>query len=277
MMDETDRLKENSDFADQENLQNEEATLLVVEDDEDMLFFISSGLEENYQIIEAVNGQDGLLKAHEYIPDLVVTDLMMPVMDGIELCRQLKTHSETSHIPVIMLTAKKSLESQIEGLETGADDYITKPFHMVLLEARIKNLLRIRQLLREQYSKPFMTGQQRSFTGSPLDQEFMSRVLKAVQKNYSDWEFKSEELASLLNMSARTLQRKLKAVTGQTPSGFINEYRMVQAAELLQKTDASITDIAFQVGYDESSHFTRMFKKVYDVSPSQYRTDHLSS
>jgi YesN/AraC family two-component response regulator len=277
MTDDVENSIENQPALTEEDCSNERPSLLVVEDDVELLSFIASGFSDNYDVIEAGNGQIGLLKARTFIPDLVITDLMMPVMDGISLCRELKKNPETSHIPVIMLTAKNSMDSQLEGLETGADDYITKPFHMVLLEARISNLLKNRQMLREQFSKQFIAGEQQPFLENAVDRQFMAKVLKILEDNYSDWGFKSDDFASALNMGVRTLQRKLKAVADQTPASFINEFRMMKAAKLLVGTTGSITDIAFQVGCDESSHFTRMFKKYYDMSPSKYRAAHCPS
>jgi DNA-binding response OmpR family regulator len=250
------------------------SSLLVVEDDADLRAFIVAGLKPNYEVIEAGNGQEGLEKACEHIPDLIVTDLMMPVMDGIEMCRQVKTNPETSHIPMIMLTAKSSVENQVEGLNMGADDYMTKPFHMILLEARIGNLLSSRRMLREQYSKQFMMTEEQPFLKNSVDREFVELAVRVVEANYLSQDFRPEKFAKELNMNLRTLQRKLKAVADRTPAGFINEFRMMQAAKLLTTTSRKITEIAEQVGCDEPSHFTRMFKKYYDNTPLKYRFAH---
>lgn len=250
---------------------HEAPLILIVEDDIDIRLFISLGLSENYQVVEAVNGKDGLEKAREYVPDLVVTDLMMPVLDGIALCRELKTRPESSHIPVVMLTSKTSVESQLEGLQIGADDYITKPFNMILLEARIANLLESRRQLREQFSRQFIPGGYTPFLENSTDREFLDKAVDAVEQHYADWDFKAEEFAASLNMSLRTLQRKLKAVADRNPTGFVNEFRMTKAAGLLLSTSLTVTEIAFQVGCDESSNFARLFRKHFKMSPSSYR------
>jgi signal transduction histidine kinase/DNA-binding response OmpR family regulator len=252
---------------------NEESPLiLVVEDDEEVRAFIVEGLESSCRVETAEDGLIGLQKAKEQVPDLIITDLMMPGMDGIALCKELKTSMETSHIPVIMLTAKASLEHQVEGLQTGADDYITKPFHMILLQTRIHNLLEARRVLREQFCReyPVLTS---TTLESKVDKEFIDKALRVVEENYTDARFDLDEFAAALNISRRSLQRKLKAVADQTPLGFITEFRMMQAAKLLTGTENTIADICFQVGCDEPSNFYRLFKKYYQMSPSQYRAE----
>ncbi len=275
MKDKRDKITERR-AADEESL-NETPLVLVVEDDADILSFIALELMDDYQVVKAVDGEDGLAKALEYIPDLVVTDLMMPGMDGIALCRELKTNPDTFHIPVIMLTAKTSEESQLEGLKTGADDYCMKPFNIVLLQARIANLLQSRRVLREQLSRQFVPGEQPLFLENTSDREFLERAARVVGEKYTNWDFKAEEFSSTLGMSLRTLQRKLRAVVNLSPAGFISEYRMKRASELLALTTRSVTEIAFQVGYDESSSFSRAFKKHFKMSPSTYRSTHSTS
>lgn len=246
--------------------------VLVVEDDVDILSFIAMELVEDYRVLKAVDGQEGLELALQHIPDLVVTDLMMPVMGGLELCRRLKADPATSHIPVVMLTARTSEENQLEGLKTGADDYVVKPFNILLLQARIANLLESHRLLREQFAQGFEAGVQSTYAGS--GGAFIDQATRVVGEHYSEWDFKSEEFAAALGMSLRTLQRKLKAVAGFSTGGFIAEYRMKHAAELLVKSSKTVTEIAFDVGYDESSSFSRVFKKHFGISPSEYRAKH---
>jgi len=248
--------------------------VLLVEDDLDLLSFIASGLEASFQVIKATDGQDGLDVALEYCPDVVVTDLMMPGMDGLSLCRELKTNPETSHIPVIMLTAKNTIESQLEGFETGADDYITKPFNLILLEARINNLLTTRRLLREQFRRTLYSPDP-SLAEYPMERKFLEEAVQVVETSCSDSAFKSEELASSLKMGLRSLQRKLKAVADKTPAKLINEVRMRRATKLLVNTSLSVTEIAFEVGCEGSSNFAKTFKQQYGLTPSKYRSAHL--
>ncbi|MCU0858502.1 MAG: response regulator, partial [Pontiellaceae bacterium] len=250
--------------------------ILIVEDDLDIRNFIAEGLSPSFQTETAEDGAEGLRIAKAQVPDLIITDLMMPVMDGIALCRELKTGMETSHIPVIMLTAKTSLEHQMEGLKTGADDYITKPFHMELLRVRIANLLESRRLLREKFSRENAVSTP-VIPENTLDKEFFEKTQKVLEEGYSDWEFSPEQFADGLNMSLRTLHRKLKAVAGRTPGDFLNEFRMAKAAELLIGTSLPVTEISFQTGFDEPTNFSRTFKKYYKMSPSKYRSIHQSS
>ncbi|MBM4152608.1 MAG: response regulator, partial [Kiritimatiellaceae bacterium] len=255
---------------------NEETPrILVVEDDEDIRSFIVDGMSPRYVVLEADNGATGLQMAREQVPDLIITDLMMPIIFGVELCRTLKTSMETSHIPVVMLTAQASLEHQMEGLKTGADDYIIKPFHMELLQIRVANLLESRRLLREKFGQ-LVPSISAGIPENIYEKEFLEKVMAVVEQNYSDDTFDRDQLASGVNMSLRTLSRKLKAVSDRTPSGLIQEYRMMKAAELLAGTALSITDITFQVGCDDTSHFSRQFKQYSSMSPSAYRSKHQS-
>ena len=250
--------------------------LLVVEDDVDLLSFIVSELEDDYQVIFATNGREGLRQAREYIPDLVVTDLMMPDLGGMELCTELKANQETSHIPLIMLTAKTSLGSQLEGLETGADDYITKPFHMALLEARIHNLLESRRMLRERFSQAFMLPDY-AVSDNAMDQAFFGKLFTVLEASVSDPEFDATRFARKLNMSLSSLHRKVKALTGETPARLIWNMRLKKAAALLTSSPRRITEIAFEVGYSNSNHFGRQFKQRYGMTPREYRAAAASS
>ena len=263
---------------------DETPVILVVEDDADYRWLIVSDLEDDYQVVEAENGKAGLEKALETIPDLVVTDLMMPAMDGIELCRRLKTGVETAHIPVVMLTAKTSAESQIEGLKTGADDYVTKPFNMVLLKARIHNLLETRRLLRSHFSSQFaqsaleLEGSASETLDMPelrsgVDRKFWDDLCRVLKKNHADPDFNIDALAIDLYMSQRSMQRKIKALMDLTPVQLIAEYRLKKAEALLMDHDVHVTDIAFKVGFGDLSHFYRLFKKKHGMNPSQYRDE----
>jgi len=261
--------------------------VLVVEDDADIRDFIMGGLKDRYRVVGAINGAEGLEKTRELVPDLVVTDLMMPIMDGLELCRSLRGHVETSHIPVLMLTAQSSLEHQIEGLETGAADYITKPFHMVLLQTKIANILESRVLLqrrfRQQWADEPIQGApctsevdsgelERPVAENHLDQEFLEKVCRILEENGCDPEFSSSQLATELNMGLRTLQRKVKAMSNCTPVNLILEFRLKKSTELLRDPSFNITETAFEVGFNDSGNFYRQFKKQYGMSPSEYRS-----
>jgi len=243
--------------------------ILLVEDNEDMRQFIKAQLIEDYQVIEAKNGEQGLKIASTTIPDLIVSDLMMPKMDGIQLCNKLKTSVETSHIPVIMLTARAGIENKIEGLETGADDYLTKPFDAKELYARVKNLILQRQRLREHYS----AGQQKldpeKVTVTSLDKKFLEQVLALLEKHHTDANYGVPQMQQDLAMSKTQLHRKLKALTNESPGELLRNFRLKRAAQLLsQKTD-TVTQIAYQVGFNNLSYFAKCFKEQYGVAPSR--------
>ncbi len=259
--------------------------ILVAEDDEDSRWLIVSELEGSYRVIEADNGKEALSMTLEQIPDLLVTDIMMPVMDGTELCRRVKEHPFTAHIPVVMLTAKSSVESQIEGFETGADAYITKPFSMELLKARIQNLLVMRRQLRKRFSEQLSDPEGMGYLQQPadvemfpqphfqnrMDGEFWEKSCEILKRRSAEIDFSIESLADELGMSQRSLQRKIKAVSDRTPVQLIAEYRLQQAVRLLSGTSRPITDVAYEAGFGDLSHFYRLFKKRFGRNPSQYR------
>ena len=251
----------------------ERPTILVAEDDSDMLRYLYLELNEHYDVIKAVNGVEGLEQALETIPDLIITDIMMPVMDGVELCRQLKSNLHTSHIPIIMLTAKASVENQIEGLECGADDYVTKPFHTTLLKARVHNLLESRRLIKEQLSREFPLISEQVYSEDMVEHGFLKRAIRVVEEHISESEFNPDRFADIMNMSVSSLHRKMRALTDRTPMQMISEIRIRHAAKLLTSSSLNMTEIAFEVGYDGLTQFGRHFKAQYGITPSQYRAD----
>jgi signal transduction histidine kinase/ligand-binding sensor domain-containing protein/DNA-binding NarL/FixJ family response regulator len=243
--------------------------ILVVEDSTDMREYIKAALEPHYTVIEAVEGKEGVEKAQTYIPDLVVSDIMMPHMDGYQLCKILKNDRQTSHIPVILLTAKASEEHIVAGLETGADDYITKPFSMNILLARIKNLIDIRRQLqenvyREMSLKPVKTKV------STIDREFLDDLQTVLKEYMSDPDFNVEQLCKRLYMGNTTLYRKIRALCGQTPTEFIRTYRLKRAAEMLRNGQGSVTEVAFEAGFSSRAYFTKCFKETFHTLPSTF-------
>lgn len=248
--------------------------VMVIEDDLEIQQLLVDGLSESYQVMTETNGKSGLQTAVKLIPDLIISDVMMPFMDGISLCHELKQKTETSHIPVIMLTAKASNESQKKGLHTGADDYIIKPFNLELLLIRVSNLLESRKRLRERYKKEFLADKTIPAANNEIEKEFMDKIMEVLENQSTNCHFKTSDLAAALFMSTRSLSRKLKAVTDQSPKEFINTFKMKKASRLLLNTDMTIQQIAFEMGVDEASNFSRMFKHCYDVSPTEYREKH---
>jgi len=243
--------------------------LLIVEDNPDMRVYIRSNLINAYRIIEAEDGQEGFNKCAKVFPDLVISDVMMPKMDGFELCAKLKTDHRTSHIPVILLTARAAAEDKIGGLETGADDYIIKPFDARELQVRVKNLIEQRRKLRERFRKEgILQPQQVAVT--PTDQKFLQKVLEIVESHISDERFSVEAFGKEIGMSRTLLYRKLQALTDYSPNEFIRSMRLNQAAQLLAKQSGNVTQIAYQVGFNNLSYFARCFQRQFGVSPSRY-------
>ncbi|MEN8229451.1 MAG: ATP-binding protein, partial [Bacteroidota bacterium] len=244
-------------------------TVLVVEDNADVRTMIADNLESEFKVIEAVDGSAGLKLATKHLPDLVITDLMMPRMGGIEMCSQLKTDIQTSHIPVIMLTAKATLEDKMEGLETGADDYIFKPFDIKEVKVRTKNLIEQRRKLREKFRKE-ITIDPREIVITSIDEKFLKKAMEIVETHMSDEKFDVPGLCKEMNMSRSTLFRKLHALTSLSPVEFIRTIRLKRAASLLKQRYGNVYEVALEVGFSNPSYFTRMFRRSYEVSPSEY-------
>ncbi|MEX0289239.1 MAG: tetratricopeptide repeat protein [Flavobacteriaceae bacterium] len=245
-------------------------SILLIEDNADMRHFIKESLIERYRVAEATDGSAGFLKAKGDHPDLIITDLMMPKMDGLELCKKLKSDVDTSHIPVIMLTAKAGMENKLEGLETGADDYLTKPFDANELLVRTKNLIEQRKKLRELFSNKEVQIDPKKITVSSVDQRFVEDLLKVLEQHYSNGEFGVPQLQEALAMSKSQLHRKLKALTNQGPGELLRNFRLKRAAQLLMQKADTVTQIAYKVGFNDLSYFTKCFKELYGVVPSAY-------
>ncbi|MFI5237349.1 MAG: two-component regulator propeller domain-containing protein, partial [Ignavibacteriales bacterium] len=257
------------EILEKKKLLGDKPSILVVEDSKDVRTYLTVLLKSDYRIYEAVNGDDGLKKTSELLPDLIISDVMMPAMNGVEFCKKVKTDWLTSHIPVILLTAKASDESKIQGLETGADDYLTKPFSSKELSVRIKNLLEQRKNLRERFSKEIKV-EPASIAVTSLDNEFLQKAFTVAEKNLSNTEFNSEAFAKEMFVSRSQLHRKIIAITSQAPGEFIRTYRLKRAASLILEKRLSITQIAFEVGFSSSSHFTKAFRNHFNCLPTEF-------
>ncbi len=244
--------------------------ILLVEDNDDVRFYLREKLQDKFIVSEASNGKIGLQKAIEEVPDLIVTDVMMPEMDGNELSHQLRQHTQTSHIPVIMLTARGDLDSKLAGLQTGADDYLTKPVESRELLVRINNLIAQRQQLREKFAREiiFSSGKEDAKSMSQ-DEKFMHQVMEILQTNLEDEEFGVEELARSLHLSRYQLLRKIKALTGKSVSVFIRWVRLNRAKELLEKDQGTVSEIAFRMGFNSVAYFSSCFKEEFGIPPSK--------
>lgn len=244
--------------------------LLIVDDNADIRAYVRSVFETEYQIIEATDGLDGMERAIEQVPDLIISDLMMPNVDGLEFCRLLKSNEKTSHIPIVMLTAKANLESRIEGLTLGADDYLLKPFNAAEIKIRVKNLIEKQEKLRQYFGNQLADVKPVEAKVNPKEAAFLTKVQNIVEKRLSDGSFGVEQLAEELNMSPSQLLRKLKALTNLTAVEFVRERRLQRAAHLLKTQSVTIADVAFEVGFDNASYFSRIFQEKYGVLPSEY-------
>ncbi len=251
--------------------QNEkkEHQILIIEDNNDMRYFVREQLEQDYEVLEASNGKEGLKMTSSKIPDLIITDLMIPLIDGITLCKELKSGIHTSHIPIVMLTAKAGIENKLEGLETGADDYLTKPFNARELQVRVKNLISERQKLRELYAqKPDVNPKE--ITVTSLDEKFLTEVLELLETKHIESEFGVPQMQEALGMSKTQLHRKLKALTDHPPGELLRNFRLKRAAQLLLQRGENVSQIAYSVGFNGLSYFTKCFKELYGVAPSDY-------
>ena len=246
-------------------------TILLVEDNEDFRFYLKDNLRDQFNIIEAANGKEGWQKALGYHPDLVVSDISMPEMNGTDLCRKIKKDQRTSHLPVILLTALTGEEQQLKGLETGANDYMTKPFSFEILQSRIKNILDEQARLRKTFTKQVAVKPADISLASP-DEQFIFQALETVEANISNPAFSVEEMSRALFMSRVALYKKLLALTGKTPIEFIRSIRLKRAAQLLEKSQMTVAEIAYQVGFNDPKYFTRYFKAEFNVVPSAYIT-----
>jgi DNA-binding response OmpR family regulator len=244
-------------------------TLLLVDDNEEILEFLETELNEKYTIIKAMDGQVALELLKQEVIQLVISDIMMPLMDGFELCKIIKTNFEYSHIPVILLTAKNTLQSKIQGLETGADAYIEKPFSPEYLQVQIANLLMNRAKIKEYFvSSPLVHI--KSMAHTKTDELFLEKVNEAVYANLEDAALDVEKLAKLMNMSKPTLYRKIKSISDLTPNELINITRLKKAAELLVEGKYRIYEVADMTGYGSQTNFGRNFLKQFGMTPTDY-------
>jgi len=253
-----------------DSISKKSKTVLIVDDNDDFRFYLVENLRGMYNVIEANNGKIAYEKANRFIPDIIVSDVTMPVMDGYELCSKLKSEVNTSHIPIILLTANTMDEDKITGFEAGADDYISKPFNVGVLKARIRNMLIKKDEQRSKLNK--QSGLDISEINLPtLDEKLLDKVNKFTLENIANTEFGIEELSKLIGMSTVYLNKKISALTGKTTSEYVRSIRLRKAAQLLEKSDMSISEVAYEVGYNSPKYFSKYFKDEYKILPSEYR------
>ncbi|MBV5283527.1 MAG: response regulator [Paludibacter sp.] len=249
-------------------------TILIVDDNDDFRFYLVENLRGLYNVIEANNGKVAYEKVNRFLPDIIVSDVKMPQMDGFELCAKLKGEVNTSHIPVILLTANTLDEDKICGFEAGADEYVTKPFNVGVLQARIRNLLVKMDEQRIKVNEQL--GSDISDIHLPsLDEKLLEKVIRITNEKMADTEFGVEELSKVIGMSSVYLNKKMSALTGKTTSEYVRSIRLKKATQLLEKTDMTISEVAYEVGYNSPKYFSKYFKDEYGILPSEYRKNYM--
>jgi YesN/AraC family two-component response regulator len=251
--------------------EEERVSILLVEDNLDVRTYVRSCLEDKYVLWEARNGQEGIDMAIEQVPDLVVSDVMMPEKDGFELCESLKSDIRTSHIPIVLLTAKADQESRISGLRYGADAYLAKPFNREELEVRLEQLLENRRKLQERF-RHADSGEGAEDEAIRQEDAFLTRVREQLEENLDDENLGISGLARAIGVSRAQLHNKIKALTGQSPSVFVRTIRLRKARHLLLTTDLNVTQVAYEVGFRDPAYFSRTFSEEYGHSPKETRS-----
>lgn len=249
---------------------SETPVMLIVEDNEDMRFFISDHFSDAYHIYTAITGSEGLRKALEIIPDIIISDVMMPEMSGIDMCRHLKENKLSSHIPVVLLTARDSEIAVTEGYQVGADDYVSKPFSTELFEVRVRNLLKNRQRLRDCFIAAYLNQATHTKTDTGMDAHFMNELTLFIDRNIDEPMLNVEKLSDELNMSRVSLYRKIKSLTGLSAIEFIRGYKIKKAAELLLQSTYNVNEVCYKTGFSDVDYFRKCFKSQYGLSPKEY-------
>ncbi|RTE54021.1 response regulator [Arenibacter aquaticus] len=243
--------------------------LLIVDDNPDIRSFIKQILTKSYAIYEAENGQEGIELAKKIMPNVVICDILMPVMDGIAFCKSMKEHQETSHIPIIILTAKSSQESEVQSLQLGVDEYLRKPFNFELLELKLSNIVKRREQMRKRFNRD-ITLQPNEVTVTSMDEKFLSQAIQIVEKHMMNTDFNVEMMVSEMGLSRSNLYLKFKELTGLSSSEFIRNVRLKRAVQLFDQSDLSVKEIMYMTGFNTASYFSKCFKKQFGIVPSEY-------
>ena len=266
-----DRTGSNDDEAafEAEFKRNLSPKLLIVEDNKELRNLLTARLKDNYNILQAEDGEEGLEIAFREIPDMILSDVMMPRMDGIEMSKKIKGDIRTSHIPIILLTAKTGDDSKLQGLTAGADDYISKPFNQEILQVKIRNLVEMRKRNQAIFDRQIRIEPSRIAVDSP-DKQLISKAIEYTENNISNPDFSVGELSRELGMSRVHLYKKLSSLSGKTPIEFIRIIRLKRAAQLLAESRLTVSEIAYEVGFNNPKYFRKYFKDEFGVLPSQY-------
>lgn len=255
------------------DLDSDKTTILIVDDNQDVIDFIRTSLSSKYHFIIAENGQEGLDKAKNFAPELIISDIMMPVMDGLEFCRHIKSSPKTSHVMLILLTAKSLEQNKLEGVRHGADVYLTKPFEIPMLEAHIDNLINRKQELTNYFKSEFMTLQQEPEGDNNRDKKFLKKVMDLIEANISDPDFGVDAISKEIGMSSTHLYRKLKAQTGHSAQDIIKKYRIKKASLLLKNNEGNVSETMYKVGFSSASYFSKCFKAEFGMTPKEYQQE----
>jgi len=267
----TENLSPDEIVLEQKTFDPDKKTILLIDDQEDILLYMKQTLANDFNLAYAANGEEGFQKTIQVLPDIVVSDVMMPVCDGIEYCKKLRSHLPISHIPVILLTAKSEKQTVIEGYETGADDYIFKPFDAEILHARIQNLIHRHQLLHKQYNadENMDAGM---LARTDLDKQFLEEIVKQVEANMSQPEFSVLSMVDSMKIGRTTFYKKIKSITGMSANDFVKDIRLKHAAKLLKTTAMTVSEVSYEVGFQKPSYFSKIYREKYGKSPSSERT-----
>lgn len=262
--------------------ENRESRILIIDDNEELRHFIKNILSKEYKVLEAANGKEGLDITLKKSPDIVISDIMMPEMDGVEYLNAVKNDHDISHIPIILLTAKSSIDDRIKGMEYGADDYITKPFNSTYLKAKIASLIKKRELLREYYMSKngdikiqIQPNKEKEWEPyipkiTSYDDDFISKVIDGIESNLEETDFKIDILAKTMNMSRTVFYRKIKSIVGLSPIDFVKKIRIKRAIQLLEIKQFTIAEVAYQSGFTTPQYMSKVFKELMGCSPTEY-------
>lgn len=245
--------------------------LLIIEDNPDVVEYLGACLESVYQLEYAYNGRAGIEKALEMIPDIIISDVMMPEKDGFEVCEALKHDERTSHIPIILLTAKATVDDRIAGLRRGADAYIAKPFHRKELLATLSGLIELRKKLQQRYASAQVALPPASDAGVEMEDAFLSRIREAVEERLGDSALSGEDICRKLGMSYPVVYRKLSALTGRSLGVYIRLIRLQKARELLSDPSLTVSEIAYETGFNDPKFFSKVFAEEFKVTPTEFR------
>jgi len=245
----------------------------VVDDSVDILHYLKSIFQDTYEVLAAKDGAEAIILAKEHIPDIIVSDILMPKMDGYQFTEQIKNDPLTSHIPIILLTAKDKTIDELEAMDLGADSYMTKPFSSKLLLAKVQNLIENRRKLQQRFAQELILTP-KEIAVTTADEEFLTRLQDVLEKNLTKTDFSASKFSDVMFMNRMQLHRKLKALTGLSSSEFLKTQRLKMATQLMKTKDLSVSEIGYTIGFNDPSYFTKCFKQEYGMTPKEYTVKH---